>query len=159
LSVGIAWNDAYVDNEIREKVPGAQDRARALVTGFRYDTNKLYCAGIYTWQDGNEVARTDSLDYIYSCSGIEIFAHFFPLEAVRIHGGLNLRIPRDPHSSLPENFGLRHYMIGTAFYLHPTAYLYSEFLYDNSIYSMGEDGENVLTLGIWINFASPRRKN
>jgi predicted porin len=159
LRLGAAWNDSHVRDEIRETVPGAKTRARALVAGLKYEGDAAYLGAIYTWQDGNEIATTDSFDVLYSMHTTELFVQYFILEDLRIHGGFNLRFPIDPDPVLPDDFRLRHYIVGGAWYLHPTAYLYTEFLYDDSVYGNGWTGENVLTLGIWMNFASPRRKN
>ncbi len=159
LTLGAAWNDAWVDEEIQQEIPGAQDHASALVTGVKYENGPFYIAGIYTWQDGNEAAHNEEHTVIYSCDGFELFTQDFITETFRIHGGFNIKIPRDPHPTLPENFGLNHYIIGAAWYIRPTTYIYSEFLLDDSIYASGSGRDNVLTLGVWMDFASPRRKH
>jgi predicted porin len=159
LTLGAAWNDAWVDEEIQQEIPGAQDHASALVTGVKYENGPFYIAGIYTWQDGNEAAHNEEHSVIYSCDGFELFTQDFITETFRIHGGFNIKIPRDPHPTLPENFGLNHYIIGAAWYIRPTTYIYSEFLLDDSIYASGSGRDNVLTLGVWMDFASPRRKH
>ncbi len=159
LVVGAAWNDSWVDDSIRVNIPGALDHARALVAGVKYEKDQFYLAGIYTWQDGNEVVHNEEHSMIYSCHGVELFVQDIVNETFRIHGGFNLRITRDPHPILPEGFELRHYIVGAAWYIRPTTYIYSEFLLDDSIYGGGQGGDNVLTLGIWMDFASPRRKH
>jgi predicted porin len=159
LSVGAAWNDAWVEDSIRVNIPGALDHARALVTGVKYEKDSFYIAGIYTWQDGNEAAHNEEHTVIYSCHGTELFIQGYVTETLWLHGGFNLRVTRDPHPTLPEEFGLRHYIVGAAWYLRPTTYIYSEFLLDDSIYGDGHGRDNLLTLGIWMDFASPRMKH
>ena len=159
LTVGAAWNDAWVDDAIHQSIPGALDHARALVTGVKYEKDSFYIAGIYTWQDGNEAAYNEDHTIIYSCNGYELFVQDYVTETLRFHGGFNLRITRDPHPSLPEDYELRHFIVGAAWYIRPTTYIYSEFLLDDSIYGGGRGGDNELTLGIWMDFAKPRRKH
>jgi len=159
LAIGAAWNDAWVDDEFRLNIPGALDHARALVTGFKLERDRLYVAGIYTWQDGNEIEHSEDNTVAFSCHGTELYIHGDVAKGLRLHGGFNLRITRDPHPLLPEDFGLRHYIFGVAWYIRPTTYIYSEFLLDDSIYADGYGGDDVLTLGIWMDFAHPRRKH
>ncbi len=142
LSVGAAWNDARVNDQVRQNIPGVLDHARALVTGVKYEKDSFYAAGIYSWQDGNEAAHNEEHTVIYSCHGAELFVQGNIAEAFRLHGGFNLRITRDPHPTLPENFELRHYIVGAAWYIRPTTYIYSEFLLDDGIYADGHGRDN-----------------
>lgn len=161
--IGASYTKTNFDDLTKSLVRGLGGDAEIAAVGARLDWKVLQAGLVYSRQRNADLTsvlvRTipggdpDVESIVFDADGVEGFARLnFPGFAV--YGGFNNYTPDVDDALLNPDFRVRYAIAGGEFHLAETTYLYAEArLFDDSVGSMGEEGFNVLTVGLHYGFS------
>ena len=155
LSLGVAHNRAQLDEGSIELV-GLNDDPSATILGIKYEKGPLRAAFTYTNQDNNETVDVADVTVVYDGIGLEFYTHYYWTENLRLMAGFNYLNPDDLDPRVDEDFELKYYVLGAAYYFTRNAFAFAEGKIDVGTDQTGEDRFDVFMVGMRADFSLTR---
>jgi predicted porin len=158
LFIGAAYSRSFLDVDV-ELVGYDGGDAQALTGGIKLDRSGWKLAVVDTWTRNHEVVSTEAASVIYDTLGAELFAgRLFP-NGFMPFVGFDFAIPRSLDTRYVDpDFGNRDLLGGLRYYFESrrVSFFYLEGRTGSSRDALGERAEDVVTLGMRLEFSMRR---
>jgi len=153
LSIGAAFNVAFLDESTKELVFNAKHVVNSFIAGAKIERHEYYGAATLSFTGSETAFFNDTTLVMFDSRGIEFYFHYDFKERIRVNMGFNHLIPRSEPDLISENFRKEYYVLGLAYLFNYKSYVYMEFKFDNSIDEFSNRATSVITLGFKYDFS------
>lgn len=161
--IGAAYTKTIFDDLTKAAIRGLGGDAEVATIGARADWKRFSAGLVYARQRNGDLVHVPvrivpdgdlQLESIaFDADGVEGFARV-DLPRVALYGGFNYYRPDVTDPLIHPDFRVRYGIVGAEIHLAETTYLYTEArLFDDSVDATGEEGFNVITVGLHYGFS------
>jgi predicted porin len=166
LKAGVAYNKAYLNEEIINHILGLEGNPTYLSVGASYSGKKIDLGAVYANQTNGDLSQglvndpTDGIStpsVVFNANGFELYGKY-KFDKINLIAGFNYYNPDVENIAMPNgqhplsaDFGRNDIILGIEYYPVQTAYFYAESRISSGKTALGLDETNVLTLGVRIN--------
>ena len=157
VRVGAAYTKAYFDDEVAATIRGLDDDAEFAAVGARINWRVFEAALVYAKQSNGDLARVPLAGgieeaVVFDAEGVEVLVRG-NLPGFSVYGGINYYEPDSIDPLLHPDFRTRYGIAGVNVGIMRNMYAYAEArLFDDSVGAQGEEGFDVLAIGVHYGF-------
>jgi len=160
ITLGASYNDAIIPDNVSDYVEGIGENSTNFLAGIRFSNGKYYAAATIS-ANNDSFAKTENNGIISApTNGYEMSLGYVPNKRWSFEGGFNIIDSQNNVETLDNNnYILRHFILGTNYFISSNTRLYLVGRYSNSDYARVKDSYNVLALGFRFNFNYGKKFN
>jgi len=158
VSLAASYTKSYFDDEAIARIRGLRDDAEFAAFGARIKWRVFEAAVVYARQRNGDLARVQlpgdvEEAIVFDANGVEA-RMVFNIAAFSVYGGYNHYDPRRLDPLLNPDFRTRYGIAGLNVGILPRVFAYAEArLFDDSVGPQGEEGFDVLAIGVHYVFS------
>ncbi len=155
---GAAYTKSYFDDEVAARIRGLGDDAEFIALGASINWKMFQAAVVYAEQNNGDLARLELPGNVveavaFDADGFEALLRV-NVRGFTVYGGLNYYRPDVVDPILNPDFRTRYAIGGLNVGILPNMYAYAEArLFDDSVGPQGEEGFDVLAIGVHYGFS------
>ena len=153
LELGIGVNSSRIAKTVMDIIRNVDENEITSIFGIKFYNEKIYTAFNFNLHGGNVIpleVNDSIIMYGYNCNGYEWFFKYLFNKKFTAYGGINVQIPKENDSFMPNDFHLEYYVIGVDYNIAHNIQTYCEMKFDNSVNAIGHHCFNVYCLGLKI---------
>jgi predicted porin len=156
VRVGATYTKSFIDDEVIDSIRGLDDDAEFAAVGASINWKVFEAAVVYARESNGDLVRVPlggtEQAIAFDADGVEALVRF-NAPRFTVYGGINYYLPDSDDPLLDPDFRKRYGIVGATFGIIPNMYAYAESrIFDDSIGAAGEEGFNVLAIGIHYGF-------
>jgi hypothetical protein len=157
VRVGATYTKSFIDDEVINTIRGLDDDAEFAAVGASINWKVFEAAVVYARESNGDLVRLPlggtEQAIAFDADGVEALVRF-NAPRFTVYGGINYYLPDSDDPLLDPDFRKRYGILGATFGIIPNMYAYAESrIFDDSIGAAGEEGFNVLAIGIHYGFS------
>jgi hypothetical protein len=158
VRLAAAYTKSFFDDEVAASIRGLGGDAEFVALGARVNWKVFEAAVVYADQSNGDLARVqlsgDVVEAVaFDAHGVEALLRF-NAPGFSVYGGLNWYRPDSDDPLLNPDFRTRYGIAGLTVGIMPNMYAYAEArLFDESVGPQGEEGFDVLAIGVHYGFS------
>ena len=156
VRIGAAYTKSFIEDDVINTIRGLDGDAEFAVVGASINWKVFEAAVTYAKQSNGDLARLRfgniERAIAFDAEGVEALVRF-NAPRFNVYGGLNYYVPDSDDPLLDPDFRKRYGIAGVNVGIIPNMYTYAESrIFDDSVGPAGEEGFNVLAIGIHYGF-------